>query len=122
MNLDPDLGKEQSEHSRNVVLNCTATLAPFDNGAEFIVDGLSKDFIAIVENICINKYKKQCNVDECACNQSLNEFIVNITMDDLNDGHIFGCRMRFLNESTGEIINILIFRIYDGTGMLHVFK
>lgn len=92
-------------------------MRPFDNGVEFIIDEFSRENIAIVNNMCINKYRTKCDSDYCGCNPSINEFRVNFTMNYLIVGQLFGCKMRFLNEKTRDVTNIFISKRFNGTGM-----
>lgn len=96
-------------------LYCKSTQKPFDNVAEFIVDSSSRENIAIVNDVCINKEQKQCVAHYCGCNPFLNEYRLNLTMSALNAGQVFGCQLRFLTEDTRDIIKILTTRRFDGT-------
>ncbi|CAC5391538.1 unnamed protein product [Mytilus coruscus] len=108
---------DTTEHNGTVsrILNCKANMRPFDNSAEFIFNNVSREHIAIVDNICITKDHRKCNSFYCGCNQTLNEFRVNFTMTDLRVGQILGCQMRFLNEDTGDVTKIFISKRFNGT-------
>ncbi|CAC5359262.1 unnamed protein product [Mytilus coruscus] len=114
--------KTQQNGKLFCVVYCSAKAKPFDNIAEFIIDDISKENIAIVGNKCINKEKKQCSYDYCTCSPDLNAFTVNFTLASLNVGQVFACQMRFFDKETEDIIKIYNSRRFNGTELSGLYK
>lgn len=115
-----ELTVKQSEQNDGTtcILYCKSREKPFDDSAEFLVDGLSREHILIIRNRCFDRKKQECSFDYCECDPVVNGFTVKFKMDHLTVGQTFGCLVRIRNDATGNFLNIITTKIFNGTGKI----
>lgn len=102
--------------SESIELNCSSSRKSIGNGAEFIVNGLTVEHIAFRDNKCYNRKMEECITDHCQCFPSDMLYIYEHTDTLLATELIVGCRMRFADNKTYNIIKAFISLRFNGTG------
>lgn len=95
---------------------CKSRKKPFDDSAEFQVDGYSREHILIMKSRCFDRKKQECSFDYCECDPAVNGFGVKFKINNLTVGQTFGCLFRIRNDATGNFLNILTSNLFNGTG------
>ncbi|CAC5419019.1 unnamed protein product [Mytilus coruscus] len=112
-----ELNIEKNEQNEETIYNlyCKSKKKPFDDSAEFTVDGFSREHILIIKNRCYDRKKKECSFDYCECDPTHNQFIVKLKIALLQIGQTFGCLIRLRNDATGNFLKIYTSNEFNGT-------
>ncbi|CAC5362549.1 unnamed protein product [Mytilus coruscus] len=115
-----ELTIEQREQHDGPTYNlyCKSRKKPFDDSAEFQVDGFSREHILIIQNRCFDRKKQECSFDYCECDPTVNGFTVKLKMNYLKVGQTFGCLIRFRNNATGNFLKMFTSNKFNGTDFI----
>lgn len=103
------LNAKRLEYNKSTVyeLNCSSARKSVGNGAEFKVNGQTKEHISFHNNICYNSKKKECTTDHCLCRPNDNVYIYYYENKEPTAEFIIGCQMRFIDNETSRIIKVV---------------
>lgn len=81
------------------------------------------EYIAFHDNKCYDGKFKECTLDYCQCFPRENGYIHKYQDRNKHVASIFGCKMRFPGNVTGDVIKAVISVKINGTGnsLLYVF-
>lgn len=117
------LNATRLEYNKSIFyeLNCSSARQSVGNGAEFKVNGQSKEHISFRNNICYNSKKTECTTDHCLCLPNDNVYIYYYENKEPTAELITGCQMRFIDNETSQIIKVVTSLRINGSGNCLVF-
>lgn len=100
-------------------LNCSSVRKSIGNGAEFMVNGRTLEYISFYNNICYNSYNKECTKNHCLCFPKDNTYIYRYENKEQTTELIIGCEMRFTDNETSNINKVVTSVKINGSGIVY---